>query len=539
MTLLEKVKELQAVTPPLDGSEINRRLQEWKGSGSLLDDQMKIKSNPLVENVEDNLAKLNDSADVVPVVGSNENLELQSALGLLDSLESLKFDLDNPKDNITQVETETNETAVDAIATQPVTDIDLPINQVPEEYLNVQKDFTKTVDRLFKSNTPYQLGISGKSITDLDKDFDFEKKIRAKAKENYTALYGNLPNEYNIDVIVKQVKNKYLDQENEEARITTKNNAANSKARGDYKFVLDSGIEQQVSEFNKQEQLISNLNKKARDLQKIINTTNDFQTRSQAENELSNVAKEAEQAKKGLRYNYAFDPLTGRRAGTVEEIKNSEDWTGEIEELETEYKSLDLESLEQAYFTHVIEFNDLQEDLDSRIDLGGKALNPFLRRSLINGGYKPDEKGVFREVAYKDLMRWQDQTIDILQESIYVDPEEKKKGGGAMITVNLADELKDYSKRRNELLKEREAFKLAYLLNIDSSSLNQNLGDVIQRFGETVSEATIGENLTRSTFGTSRRKQIDFLTDLSRDIGIKLTKEQEDNAERTLGMKVL
>ena len=129
MTLLEKVQELQAVNPPLDGSEINRRLQEWKGSGFLLDDQMKIKSNPLVENVEDNLAKLNDSADVVPVVGSNENLELQSAPGLLDSLESLKFDLDNPKDNITQVEAETNETAVDAIATQPVTDIDLPINE--------------------------------------------------------------------------------------------------------------------------------------------------------------------------------------------------------------------------------------------------------------------------------------------------------------------------------------------------------------------------------------------------------------------------
>ena len=99
MTLLEKVQELQAVNPPLDGSEINRRLQEWKGSGFLLDDQMKIKSNPLVENVEDNLAKLNDSADVVPVVESNENLESNLAPTSSGSLESLRLNTKNPKLN--------------------------------------------------------------------------------------------------------------------------------------------------------------------------------------------------------------------------------------------------------------------------------------------------------------------------------------------------------------------------------------------------------------------------------------------------------
>ena len=32
MTLLDKVKELQNVKPPLDTDEINRRVQEWKNS---------------------------------------------------------------------------------------------------------------------------------------------------------------------------------------------------------------------------------------------------------------------------------------------------------------------------------------------------------------------------------------------------------------------------------------------------------------------------------------------------------------------------
>ena len=30
MTLLDKVKELQNIKPPLDGGEINKRLKEWK-----------------------------------------------------------------------------------------------------------------------------------------------------------------------------------------------------------------------------------------------------------------------------------------------------------------------------------------------------------------------------------------------------------------------------------------------------------------------------------------------------------------------------
>ena len=40
-------------------------------------------------------------------------------------------------------------------------------------------------------------------------------------------------------------------------------------------------------------------------------------------------------------------------------------------------------------------------------------------------------------------------------------------------------------------------------------------------------------------FGTSVRKEIDFITDLQGKVGIKLTKEQEENYERTLEMKVL
>ena len=179
MTLNEKVQELQAINPPLDGGEINKRLQEWKNAGFLLDDQIEIKSNPLVEDVEDNLAKLNDSADAVPVVESNENLESQSAPGLLDSLESLKFNLDTPK--ITSVDPETKETVTDAIATPPVTDVDLPIRQVPEEYLNVQKDFEKTAEIIFNSKALYQLDIPGKTITELDGDLDFEKKNKSKS----------------------------------------------------------------------------------------------------------------------------------------------------------------------------------------------------------------------------------------------------------------------------------------------------------------------------------------------------------------------
>ena len=533
MTLNEKVQELQAINPPLDGGEINKRLQEWKKQSAKTEVDPEVEAlldGNIISPKEQQVKKLKDPANVIPVVESKKDVESN-----LDPI-SLDGFIQNPvvvNDEILKANKKQESKKIIKFS------LDKDKMQVDPDspYVKNRNSFAKTVDALFNTGE-----YAGENITNLNTDYNFKKEIRKKA----TDLYYNrqkfdysgdprslkLPDSFFIDTLINERIENIEQIESEQRRAEVQKTAAASKARGDYKFVLDSGIEQHISEFNKEEQLISNLNKKARDLRKIINTTDNIQVRSQAENELITVTKEAKEAVEGLNYTYAFDLETGRRAGTIEEVKNSEDWTEEIEAMATDYKSLDLEMLEQEYYTHVIEFDNIQERLNRTINLDNKNTSPELRLALNSYGYEPDADNVWKDIPYSALMNFQG--VEELQDAIYRDPKLNDR-----LLPNLNAELQDISKDRNELLKEREAYKLAYLLNIDSGSLQQNAGDVILRFGETVSEAAFGEDATRSMFGTSVRKEIDFITDLQGKVGIKLTKEQEENYERTLGMKVL
>ena len=48
----------------------------------------------------------------------------------------------------------------------------------------------------------------------------------------------------------------------------------------------------------------------------------------------------------------------------------------------TDYKSLDLEMLEQEYYTHVIEFDNIQERLNNKIDLDNKKYFTAVKTSV-------------------------------------------------------------------------------------------------------------------------------------------------------------
>ena len=101
-----------------------------------------------------------------------------------------------------------------------------------------------------------------------------------------------------------------------------------------------------------------------------------------------------------------------KAAGEQSEMTDLE---GELNELEGYYKDLDLESLEQAYFGHVLEYEGYQKNRNSTIDL--KPTDGTLAIALNNYGYEAED-GVFKNVKYSDLMNFQDQE-EILQSSIY------------------------------------------------------------------------------------------------------------------------
>ena len=78
MTLLDKVKELQNIKPPLDGDEINRRVQEWKKQSAKTDVDPEVEAlldGNIISPKEQQVKKLKDPANVIPVVESKKDVE--------------------------------------------------------------------------------------------------------------------------------------------------------------------------------------------------------------------------------------------------------------------------------------------------------------------------------------------------------------------------------------------------------------------------------------------------------------------------------
>ena len=88
MTLSKKVQELQAINPPLDVGEINRRLQEWKATQSIVEETVEIEGNsndlPLTDAVVDQENVASENTDLQSTDGSLVSLNLDSNVNLIE-----------------------------------------------------------------------------------------------------------------------------------------------------------------------------------------------------------------------------------------------------------------------------------------------------------------------------------------------------------------------------------------------------------------------------------------------------------------------
>jgi len=441
--------------------------------------------------------------------------------------------VENDKDALPytrSVEQSTNETAVESTGTRKV---QLP-KATPKEYIRKVKNLQSTASAVLNSNTPYQLDIEGGSISELSKDPSFFNDIRSEIKDAHYRRFpsGEFPSDYDIDNIVKAKIKKLSNQEAEQKNNSARAIVEGALEDGSYDFKLNTGAKLHTSEISKEAKNLANIIDQTRDQQKILQGDGTYDEKLAAQvklNELSPLADEALNA-----YNedltFMFDNETSQRltkpeveakkaAGEQSEMTNLE---GELNELEGYYKDLDLESLEQAYFGHILEYESYQKNRNSTIDL--KPTDGTLAIALNNYGYEA-ENGVFKNVKYSDLINFQDQE-ELLQSSIY-NPE-----GG--IVPQLGKTLKSISKDRKKLNLEREAFKTAYLLNIDPGSIKQSK---TSRFFESATEATIGAEATER-IGTTARKELDALKNVYDEAGVTMTKDQEENFERSFGMNV-
>ena len=442
-------------------------------------------------------------------------------------------DIEDDKDALPytrSLEEPTNETTVESTGTRKA---QLP-KATPKEYIKKVKNLESTANVVLNSNTPYQLDIEGGSISELSEDPSFFDNIRSEIKEAHYRRFpsGEFPSDYDIDNIVKAKIKKLSNQEAEQKRNSARALVEDALEEGSYDFKLNTGAKLHMSEVSKEAKNLANLIKETREQQKILQGDGTYDEKLAAQIKLKELSPLADEALNTYNEDltFMFDNKTGQRltkpeveaknsAGEQDEMTNLE---GELNELEGFYKDLDLESLEQAYFGHVLEYEDYQKNRNSTIDL--KPTDGTLAIALNNYGYEAED-GVFKNVKYSDLMNFQDQE-ELLQSSIY-NPE-----GG--IIPQLGETLKSINKDRKKLNLEREAFKTAYLLNIDPGSIEQSK---TSRFFEAATEATIGAEATER-IGTTARKELDALEGVFSEAGITMTEDQKKNFERSFGMNV-
>ena len=437
---------------------------------------------------------------------------------------------ENPIPETRNVEKPTNVTVIESTGVRKV---QLP-KATPKKYIKKVKEVKTTASAVFNSNTPYQLGIEGQSITELSEDPSFFSDIRSEIKDAHSRNFpdGQLPSNYDIDNIVKAQIKKLTNKEEEERRDEARDLVSFAVDNGTYDFKLNTGAKLHISEISTEAQDLANVITETRELQEILQGNGTYDEKLAAQAKLAELAPLAAEALNAYDEDltFMFDNETGRRL-TQPEVEAKEaageedemtDFEGELNELEGYYKDLDLESLEQAYFGHVLEYEDYQRDRNRTIDL--KPTDGYLAIALGNYGYEAED-GVFKNVKYSDLMNFQDQE-ELLQSSIY--------NPNGDLVPQLGKTLQAVNKDRKKLNLEREAFKTAYLLNIDPGSIEQSK---TSRFFEAVTEATIGGEATER-IGTTARKELDVLENVFYDADITMTKAQKDNFERSWGMNV-
>ena len=494
--------------------------------------------------------KSKDPVKETAVVGSeNQAVDTDSSLdaGFLDSLDKkIKANAGKKRKPL-----DIKSIKLEAPSAMPGQEIDLERPQlevseavkekVKQKDIETQKplirNFRSTVKGILKNDGIYNLGVEGEKIDDLIIN-GAKDELLSQAKQTYGDVYAldNLPRDFVIESIIDEELTKIRKQENDFFSEQKNKGVTIAKQEGLYRPAIDKGFGDFMQDLNRDEQKLATLTQEAKKYRRTLLKSKDSAEIQDAENNLmrlkpliSDAFETMQQDKYGKnykQYSYLFDPTTGAKLGATEaaESNNVADYTEEVEKLTQDYKNLDEELLEREFFRHNLDTQDISERLNQTIDLAPSEGS--LAIALGQMGYTP-ENGVFKNVKFKDLMNFRNDKE--LQKSVY-NPE------GAIVPM-LKTELNDIAKDRLNLGLEREALKSSYILNIDPASIKVNAGDYLERFGEAVLEASLGEDVA-SAIGTTKRKELDQLENLFNKADINITKEQKKNFERGFGMKV-
>jgi len=419
--------------------------------------------------------------------------------------------------------------------------------------------FEAATDAVVSSNTMYQLGIEGNSISDLLQN-NVEPEVRAYIKDLYSRSNPELelPNDSRIDKMIGAKLEKIRIKEVEEFYKEDNKKAEEYKKGGLYYDAISTGFSEFTAKMNPREQNFAELRQEYLRLTRIVNTgTGGNPTEAERQRILlkpqlesafellNNQYRTQEQGggRKINNYTMLFNPETGNVV-TKEEAEASGvatvDYTEQANELLQQYKSLDEISLEQRFFAHILNVKSLNSKLNRKFDFKQSSSIP-LGLALASYGYKADEDGIYRDVRIGDLMNFRNTKTPegelMLNEILYTEPPLDKNGKVMPYVSQNFGYLNDLASERINLSLKGEALKNAYVLNIDPGSVEINASDYVTRFIETTAEATFGEEAI-SRIGTTKRKELDQAEILFSDAGIDLSDKQKEVFKRGMGMRV-
>ena len=410
------------------------------------------------------------------------------------------------------------------------------------------RSFEAATDAILNSNTIYQLGIEGNSVSQLMEN-NVTPSLRARIVDVYSKTNPNLelPSDVRIDKMVAARLEKARVKEVEEFYEEDNKKATEYKKGGLYYDTIKTGFSEFTAKMNPLEQNFAGLRQEYLRLTRIINTgTGGSPLEAQKERVL--LKPKLEVAFKALNnqyrqgfydYTMLFNPESGEMVSKEEADAfgiEAQDYTEQANELLQQYQSLDEISLEQQFFSHILDKDNLKNKLNQKFDF--KA-NSYI--ALESYGYKADEKGVYRGVRIGDLMNFRNTKTPegklMLNEILYTEPPLDKDGKVMPYVSQEFGYLNDLASERISLSLKGEALKNAYVLNIDPGSVEIDGSDYVTRFIETVGEATFGEEAI-SRIGTTKRKELDQAEKLLLDAGIELSDKQKETFKRGMGMRV-
>jgi len=417
------------------------------------------------------------------------------------------------------------------------------------------RSFEATTDAILNSNTIYQLGIEGNSVSQLMEN-NVAPSLRARIVDVYSKTNPNLglPSDVRIDKMVAARLEEARVKEVEEFYREDNKKATEYKKGGLYYDAISTGFSEFTAKMNPREQNFAKLRQEYLKLTRIINTGTGgnpveaerkrilLKPQLESAFELLNNQYRTEEQGGGRKinnYTMLFNPETGDML-TEDKAEalgaTAVDYTEQANELLQQYKSLDEVSLEQRFFAHILNVESLNSKLNQTFDFKANSYIP-----LESYGYKADPDGIYRGVKIRDLMNFRNTKTPegklMLNEILYTEPTLDKDGKVMPYVSQEFGYLNDLASEKINLSLKGEALKNAYVLNIDPGSAEINASDYVTRFIETTAEATFGEEAI-SRIGTTKRKELDQAEILFSDAGIDLSDKQKEVFKRGMGMRV-